>query len=41
MKINKTAINLFDDWALSNRDKGMESGHSKSADRMIKIITKK
>ena len=34
---NNTAIDVFDNWALSNKDKGMEKGHSLSVDRMIEI----
>ena len=34
---NNTAIDVFDRWALSNKDKGMEEGHNLSVERMIQI----
>ena len=39
--ITKTAVDLFDQWALSGKDKGMEEGHSISVKRMIEIATNK
>ena len=38
MKAHKTAVNLFDEWASCDKDKGMEAGHSISVDRMIELI---
>ena len=37
MNIN---IKTFDDWALSRKDIKMEEGHTKSVDKMFKILTK-
>ena len=37
----KFATDLFDDWAINGKDRGMEEGHSPSVDRMIKIIQEK
>ena len=34
---NNTAIDVFDRWALSNKDRGMEEGHNLSVERMIEI----
>ena len=34
---NNTPIDIFDRWALSNKDKGMEEGHNLSVERMIQI----
>ena len=34
---NNTAIDVFDRWALSNKDKGMEKGHNLSVERMIQL----
>ena len=34
---NNTAIDVFDRWALCNKDKGMEEGHNLSVERMIQI----
>jgi trans-aconitate methyltransferase len=34
----KTAIDEFNDWAETGKDKGMENGHALSVDRMIKIL---
>ena len=31
-------INIFDNWALQDKDKGMEKGHSSSVSKMIDII---
>ena len=40
MKI-KLATDVFDDWAINGKDKGMEEGHSLSVDRMIEIAYQK
>ena len=37
----KLAIDIFDNWAINGKDKGMEKGHSLSVDRMIEIAYKK
>ena len=37
----KLATDLFNDWAIKGKDKGMEEGHSSSADRMIEIAHEK
>ena len=37
----KFATDLFNDWAINGKDRGMEEGHSPSVDRMIKIIQEK
>ena len=37
----KLATDIFDHWAINGKDKGMEEGHSLSADRMIEIAYKK
>ena len=34
---NNTAVDVFDDWALSGKDEGMEKGHNSSVDRMIEL----
>ena len=34
---NRSAIDVFDNWALVDKDKGMEKGHALSVDRMIEI----
>ena len=34
-------INIFNGWALKDKDKGMEEGHSKSVSEMINIINEK
>ena len=39
--ITKAAVDLFDQWALSGKDKGMEEGHSISVKRMIEIAINK
>lgn len=31
-------INIFNDWALQNKDQGMEKGHAKSVSEMLKIV---
>ena len=35
---NKTAIDEFNIWAQTGKDKGMEDGHASSVDRMIEIL---
>ena len=40
MKV-KLATDIFDNWAINGKDKGMEEGHSLSVDRMIEIAYKK
>ena len=37
---NKLATDVFDDWAINGKDKGMEEGHSLSVDRMVEIASK-
>ena len=37
---NKIATDVFDDWAINGKDKGMEEGHSLSVDRMVEIASK-
>ena len=39
IKKTKTAVNLFDDWALSGKDQSMEKGHAHSVNKMIEIIS--
>jgi len=34
---NNTAVDVFDNWALSGKDEGMEKGHDLSVSRMIEI----
>ena len=34
----KVNINIFDEWALKDKDKGMEKGHAYSVDCMLEII---
>tara|TARA_Y100000590_G_C15380484_1_gene886119 strand:- start:12 stop:659 length:648 start_codon:yes stop_codon:yes gene_type:complete len=36
--IDKTNIEIFDNWALNDKDLGMEKGHSLSVNKMIEII---
>ena len=36
--IDDTNIKIFDNWALNDKDLGMESGHSLSVEKMIEII---
>ena len=36
--IDKTNINIFDDWAKNDKDIGMEKGHATSVMKMIEII---
>ena len=38
MRNYNTAIDIFNQWALSGKDKGMENGHSKSVNRMFHIL---
>ena len=37
----KLATDIFDDWAIRGKDKGMEKGHSIPVDRMIEIAYEK
>lgn len=37
---NKLATDVFDNWAINGKDKGMEEGHSLSVDRMVEIASK-
>ena len=36
--IDKTNIKIFDNWALNDKDLGMEKGHSPSVNKMVEII---
>ena len=36
--MKNSAIDLFDNWAKSGKDKGMEHGHAKSGERIIEIM---
>ena len=38
---NKLATDIFDQWAINGKDKGMEEGHSLSVNKMIEIASKK
>ena len=38
---NKSALEVFDVWAKTGKDLGMEKGHSKSGDRIIKLASEK
>ena len=38
---NKLATDVFDNWAINGKDKGMEEGHSLSVDRMVEIASKR
>ena len=39
--IDKTNINIFDQWAVENKDVGMEKGHQPSVNKMISIISER
>ena len=38
MKFNNININTFNDWALQDKDKGMELGHASSVSKMFDLI---
>lgn len=38
LRMKNSAINIFNDWAKSGRDKGMEKGHNISGSRIIQIV---
>ena len=41
MIIDNTNIKIFNNWALKNKDIGMEKGHASSVNKMLSIINEK